>query len=169
MTTAIDSTIRSRAEGWGAQISVESCSSNRMGLHAHKIFCGRTIDFFKQQSKKSNEIAGATPERDGVGGLNRWLAWQGWNPRSHPQIFFPPIRIFRAQFELNSFFRPTADSERRVKSATSSMPLQRLLLGAHQNRAFIFQARVEAGIDQKKCREIRGGGEGCSRPYSRHV
>jgi hypothetical protein len=84
---------------------------NRMGHHARKKSRGRTIDFFKQQSKKSKDITGRCR---GVGGLNRWVAWHGWNPAPHAQSFFRCRQVLR---------RPNRGE--RFKSLTRTMTSRR--------------------------------------------
>jgi hypothetical protein len=143
--------------GRGGKIFTGTEPSNRMGPHTHKISCGRTIDFFKQQSKKSMEITGGR-RQDGVGGLHHWAAPQCRNPPSYARIFFPLGQIFKRHFKLGVLVRQPPTSERRVRSVASTAAFLSWRWHRALNRPFIF-SRTESPADgQKNRREIQGGG-----------
>ena len=141
--------------GEGDQISGPIGTSNRMGHHVHKISCGRMIDFFKQQSKKSNEIAGAHRERQGVGGLIRWPPSHCWNPTSYARIFFPAFRIFRspnARAAALCFWNVESNQRFRREACEH-------FEGIRAGNLYLFSgAQLLPKAASKKRREIRGGG-----------
>jgi hypothetical protein len=144
--------------GRGGKIFTGTEPSNRVGPHTHKISCGRTIDFFKQQSKKSKEITGGRQNWNGVGGLITGWPTPTNPPPSYARIFFPLGQIFKRHFKLGVLVRQPPTSERRVRSVASTAAFLSWRWHRALNRPFIF-SRTESPADgQKNRREIQGGG-----------
>jgi hypothetical protein len=152
--------------GEGEEISGPIGAGNRTGPHTHKISCGRTIDFFKKQSKKSMEISGGRRKPDGVGGLHYWAVPHCWNPPSYAQIFFVADRIFIFFLADGIFGYSSSQAARpQLSNVESNQRFHRDARGLCE-RMRIRKLHLFSGAlsllkaASKNCREIQGGGEG---------